>query len=1635
MGFYGNISNSNKSVFTFDRVYGNRFLMDESINSDGVFLGRYVLVEYDDTPISIWPKEGTNTLYTDVNRYYSVESTGGWKTNQLYKLEEPAPWQNLEAGFYYRDARTGRLTPTDDRLDGPYAYNYQIDVQQYGRGYDGTVWRKTYDTAAKKYRYVMLAELNAAVPSFHLVARAPSDGVIPSPVIDTSDSTNLNYYMFFPTEFYNRFNESAATVGMPIAAYQSTNGETVPAHTVYEYENITQYVPRWGMWDTTTHTQTYEKAYVPQTVDIFYNKLGFEPTYHQTNQQILHQAGGNVNEINYSMVSSGRQYDHTPSHEGETKNDTKLWYIHLPGIGNAIHQVYDTLYGFKNNGREVTNWLKTSLSADKVYDMKTVVGAINHIQDILGYNFEYVTAAPTPVTKTTADNNLYFVGNAGSASSTQSQRSAVQHIYYYRKVPDYTQNNNGEYYRTSDGVYRVANKDTTLITPAERYSVSYHYERTELVTDVHQGLFGMFIDLQRRLGISEDNDTNFNKDNSRDPNTIQGMINRAGDMLSYLDTGVARNRLVFTNEDGVFMTADGTKTIDVTHSNHGSGTVDTIFPLFNTPDNTKTLSAEGIWVNRLGSMSVTNSTSVSADLTRANGIVTVAASAQAVGNNRINLTTENQWIIMARDDTADVKKIKWAHKLNGLTTARYKANGDNKPWLKYNSDSNSIELGPWVQSVSDWTSGATIDDEHLSQSQLNIPSYTFDAAGHMIGYANYEFYLPHSFKTITNIIDTNSGSKTASVTETASTIIADTATDTLTFTTGNIWLDIIGETNGDEDKFIFAHHLNGLDKYKAASVTGAQLAYDSTNNTIELGPWLQADSNWTMGAIDNPEVEESNDASINLSKSQINIPSYTFDAAGHMVNYTNYAFYLPHSFKTIKNIISNNASSNSNELTETAAIAIADHATDTITFATGNKWIDIYGDATNDEFIFGHHLNGLAAIYKASGAAKPWLSYNSTNNAIELGPWIQDASDWVIDHDDIATADKAAASERLNKSELNIPSYTFDAAGHMINYKNYKFYLPHVFKSFSVTNSSAVTSSTATAGTIIADTATDLLSFATANKWIQIAADPVNDEITFGHVLTHTTVTANTAYGLTADTSIATLDANNSFKVPEFTVDEAGHVIAAATHTVTLPENFETILIGANITTEATAPVASIVAHSVVADSLVDTLTLKTGNKWLIYDTDTTNDVITIYHATVTAATTTATIDLNSQGTFNTQEITCDGAGHVTANKITTHTLPYNWKTITVENSNTASTIVPTASTISATTQVDTVKFNAINKWIQLNAADKTVNVAHMLSDLTSGAHASSWTLAAQTPSFGASFNILIPSISFTTDEAGHVTAYSYGSSTSTVTLPSCSVTDTIADGNVVTGLSVVGSTGVFTTSRNNIGALALTGYESPADTNDTILASDTLNAAIGRLVTRISAEETANTEAHEDFDDRLDTLESDLGADDTEGERLRVKTIEDDYILSDDLSDAIDQAKEDVIDEILTAIRNNYTLTLIAPVVIASYSENGDGVISFTITNTDGTLSISLEKNEEGQWNTVTVPAPVEAPYSYTVPNTSEINGNGSYRIKVQRTYNNQMVEGISNIITIDDLPDLTPPDEPENPPDEPENPEEPEP
>ena len=47
MGFYGNVTNTVKTNLQFDKRYSNRFEMEARCATDGVYSGRYILIEYD----------------------------------------------------------------------------------------------------------------------------------------------------------------------------------------------------------------------------------------------------------------------------------------------------------------------------------------------------------------------------------------------------------------------------------------------------------------------------------------------------------------------------------------------------------------------------------------------------------------------------------------------------------------------------------------------------------------------------------------------------------------------------------------------------------------------------------------------------------------------------------------------------------------------------------------------------------------------------------------------------------------------------------------------------------------------------------------------------------------------------------------------------------------------------------------------------------------------------------------------------------------------------------------------------------------------------------------------------------------------------------------------------------------------------------------------------------------------------------------------------------------------------------------------------------------------------------------------------------------------------------------------------
>ena len=110
MGFYGNIVNNiNGSItpnvqFQFDKVVSNKFLLDNTAEYDDVYLGRYVLIDYD--------KDITETIprvlkHNDKFYYYNE-----W---EAIKNDNPNQDENTIAN---------KLSPIDTYTINGYVYTY-----------------------------------------------------------------------------------------------------------------------------------------------------------------------------------------------------------------------------------------------------------------------------------------------------------------------------------------------------------------------------------------------------------------------------------------------------------------------------------------------------------------------------------------------------------------------------------------------------------------------------------------------------------------------------------------------------------------------------------------------------------------------------------------------------------------------------------------------------------------------------------------------------------------------------------------------------------------------------------------------------------------------------------------------------------------------------------------------------------------------------------------------------------------------------------------------------------------------------------------------------------------------------------------------------------------------------------------------------------------------------------------------------------------------------------------------------------------------------------------------------------------------------------------------------------------------
>lgn len=277
MGFYGNIKNTSRTQFSFDKIYPSRAEMDANANLDGIYAGRFVLVEYDQVlhrdsfpvailkggvlysaipsssegllePYVLTTDEATGNTAVKAGQIFNVPGALNFdkvtEEDTLYVIrgamitKENVPQytyvdgklyeaRDLEGRVIYQEtlnhvdftlftAQTSDYTGSDAAGTSSYLNylnNYNIDKVAYGIS-------RGYDSTVwqKVYngstaKYVMVAELNSVIPTFDLSADAPT--TTPTlPHFDV-DSTNVYYKLHWQPSWGFRVKGSNPTLNVP----------------------------------------------------------------------------------------------------------------------------------------------------------------------------------------------------------------------------------------------------------------------------------------------------------------------------------------------------------------------------------------------------------------------------------------------------------------------------------------------------------------------------------------------------------------------------------------------------------------------------------------------------------------------------------------------------------------------------------------------------------------------------------------------------------------------------------------------------------------------------------------------------------------------------------------------------------------------------------------------------------------------------------------------------------------------------------------------------------------------------------------------------------------------------------------------------------------------------------------------------------------------------------------------------------------------------------------------------------------------------------------------------------------------------------------------------------------------------
>lgn len=306
--FYGNIKNNSRSSFIFDRIYTSRCEMEKAlyevkddngvVAGDGVFINRYVLINYGYSAKGIYTlikrsqvNESNYSQYyyivdeSNHNEYYDELTKKYYLPGNVYaKNNDVRQWENEAENTLDYYQKTNFINRFDINLkeNSYYADNREADAEKYYASYDHTVWQKIYSD--NKEKYILVAELDAAAPTFELITDAPYE-MGGSPHFDLSLSSDLNYVYHVPKNWDIILNEYNPNILTEEIEEQISNLKPENFHSNDDYDLAVQNIENHpeqleSYWYYENDLFDKDKTFNIKEDYPFINKKGFDKTTH-----------------------------------------------------------------------------------------------------------------------------------------------------------------------------------------------------------------------------------------------------------------------------------------------------------------------------------------------------------------------------------------------------------------------------------------------------------------------------------------------------------------------------------------------------------------------------------------------------------------------------------------------------------------------------------------------------------------------------------------------------------------------------------------------------------------------------------------------------------------------------------------------------------------------------------------------------------------------------------------------------------------------------------------------------------------------------------------------------------------------------------------------------------------------------------------------------------------------------------------------------------------------------------------------------------------------------------------------------------------------------------------------------------